>query len=1545
MTYCPKLQFPPPANWQDFELLCWNLWKTIWKDSDTQRHGRSGQSQQGVDICGRPNKGKQWAGVQCKGKENFTKQQLTEKELFVEVDKAKKFKPSLSKFIIATTAPRDAKIQKTARKLTDLHISAGLFTVSVCTWNDIEELMLEHKPEIAKDWYPFLRNEPSNVDIIAAIREPGNIKLFANAKPPHPSSKEISSIHRAKESRKHDAGIQENDKDISFKIAKDATVDDTPAAVANIKEILASTKFDQITIILTGQVTTGDTSSDTTLTDALSRVTSKGRIKVVSAAVGGSPNIDFTRSEPVPPLAWQNRAQRVSPIRVSKTLRAESDTSKERPLHPAHGQAISTAERVPVDVSSLLDRIDRELSVWNYAGALTLAEELERAMQNDEISTSVIVPELLFLLARVHINRAETKKSEAKIHIERAKNLLDQIKSMPRPSVDAQVEADIEALKGSIENLEKGPDAALAYLAGRSDPYAIRIRLAMLLNKKDLDGAVVLVEGLPPNERWCDLAVTAFALKERLEDAEQFVKWSAIYPSKYPQCVVRFADALLVRSVAGQEKGKNIQPHDLSEAEKKNVVAVLEALRPVLDTIIAKGKVDSGLDITAVEIAWQANYLLGQREAVAKLTRLMYTYRPVPVDVARSVVSGYIEPPPDLPERLREDHSGDLDANILAAVVQSSYLNQHEEAFAKAKELVPLAETVEKKEELFKLFRQIWQELEGDAVSECEQIATSLVSHNPKLYSVFEASRALRAGDPDAAIRELDKGKAEDDIYWLQLRTNALVQKGQLSDAVDFLLIAAKMTRDPMLLRRTAELAFQAEKVDIAAWCYEHLLQIQSDDLVARGNLAYIYTFHLHEVPKAAVQFRALREAEPDNPVHTVNLAVCLAQLYRPQESLALYNMACDLDKPDIRAILGRAELHLSLGDPDAAYASLQEFRGGFWADQNFLLAFVNASYAAGDEEAANDALQALSELRLAGGIDPEIFNMLPQDEGIEMLKKRMKETKERTEYLHSEMLKGRMPWVWAGQVAGNAIYWGWRWRTQELAWINDDPVNRANFCIYATNAFHVRKLERNHRELLPLECPPEGTRVVSDISALITLHRLELLDIAADYFGGIMIPEGYLSVVLEDSRKMVLGQRSRQQSAEQLMRKIEQRSIAVLPGQTEQNAAIVVVDEYSASEEHRYRLIDLIQPVYDAGAMSDFAYERISKICSKKPAVDEAHPVLARLQDVLVELSTLGTLSQFSLLDAISGYYKIHITEKARIEIWQELEAIKHKEETLKWHFDLWNRLRDDTRFRFVSNTLPDELTRKDADPKDYLSFLGSFVAQQMGEPLLVDDRVCQALTLNERPEAAYAAFGTDTLISALKKAGKIDASKAAESLRQLMKLRYRFILPSAQTLKTFAEQYRTSPPGQPLLELAEYVHDCMRDAGLFGGPERTEKGESMAIRLYLSWISVVAEFLIRVWEDEAFSEISAKRLTEWSVQELLPSSPRNLHGSMKARISSLTPRALLSHALIKSSTLSKGERMPEAMKALKEALQLNDDEYLNIVTEILNDAQKTEL
>lgn len=164
------LQIPPPSNWQDFESLCCDLWREIWKDPNTKKNGRSGQPQNGVDIYGRLNRGDLWSGVQCKCKNNDSDKNLTENEVKSEVEKAKNFVPKLSEYIIATTGPKDVKIEELARKITQEHFKKGLFSVDVWSWNDIKE-RLDDYPTVREKHYPQTLNlkeikEELNVGIL-----------------------------------------------------------------------------------------------------------------------------------------------------------------------------------------------------------------------------------------------------------------------------------------------------------------------------------------------------------------------------------------------------------------------------------------------------------------------------------------------------------------------------------------------------------------------------------------------------------------------------------------------------------------------------------------------------------------------------------------------------------------------------------------------------------------------------------------------------------------------------------------------------------------------------------------------------------------------------------------------------------------------------------------------------------------------------------------------------------------------------------------------------------------------------------------------------------------------------------------------------------------------------------------------------------------------------------------------------------------------------------------------------------------------------------
>jgi tetratricopeptide (TPR) repeat protein len=86
---------------------------------------------------------------------------LTVGELRKEVQNARKFQPPLTKYIIATTSPRDAILQEEARKITHRHRMRGDFTVHVCAWDDVVDLLSKHD-EILRRYYGTYMLPPSS---------------------------------------------------------------------------------------------------------------------------------------------------------------------------------------------------------------------------------------------------------------------------------------------------------------------------------------------------------------------------------------------------------------------------------------------------------------------------------------------------------------------------------------------------------------------------------------------------------------------------------------------------------------------------------------------------------------------------------------------------------------------------------------------------------------------------------------------------------------------------------------------------------------------------------------------------------------------------------------------------------------------------------------------------------------------------------------------------------------------------------------------------------------------------------------------------------------------------------------------------------------------------------------------------------------------------------------------------------------------------------------------------------------------------------------
>lgn len=147
-----QTQLKKPSNWQDFEKLCKLLWGEIWGCEDIiKRHGRQGQNQHGVDVFSYVEKYGGYCGIQCKGKDDYTDAQLTEKEIDAEIRKALDFEPKLRLLVFATTANKDAKTEGYIRSKDVENRENGLFAVDIASWEDIVDQLERYRTTY--NWY------------------------------------------------------------------------------------------------------------------------------------------------------------------------------------------------------------------------------------------------------------------------------------------------------------------------------------------------------------------------------------------------------------------------------------------------------------------------------------------------------------------------------------------------------------------------------------------------------------------------------------------------------------------------------------------------------------------------------------------------------------------------------------------------------------------------------------------------------------------------------------------------------------------------------------------------------------------------------------------------------------------------------------------------------------------------------------------------------------------------------------------------------------------------------------------------------------------------------------------------------------------------------------------------------------------------------------------------------------------------------------------------------------------------------------------------
>ncbi len=146
MPTLTQVKLPVPKSWDEFEDIVVSAINSLQPVTPSQRFGRQGQAQWGVDNVFEDYMSRR-TGAQCKNVDT-----ISLAEIQAEIAKAEKYTPALESFIFAVTFPRDAKIHKQINILSDRRSRQGKFRVGIWFWDDIAFFLSRDPTELARHY-------------------------------------------------------------------------------------------------------------------------------------------------------------------------------------------------------------------------------------------------------------------------------------------------------------------------------------------------------------------------------------------------------------------------------------------------------------------------------------------------------------------------------------------------------------------------------------------------------------------------------------------------------------------------------------------------------------------------------------------------------------------------------------------------------------------------------------------------------------------------------------------------------------------------------------------------------------------------------------------------------------------------------------------------------------------------------------------------------------------------------------------------------------------------------------------------------------------------------------------------------------------------------------------------------------------------------------------------------------------------------------------------------------------------------------------------
>ena len=1099
-------------------------------------------------------------------------------------------------------------------------------------------------------------------------------------------------------------------------------------------------------------------------------------------------------------------------------------------------------------------------------------------------------------------------------------------------------QARLAVLRASEAELTDGADAALAVLGAPTDSIRLRAAIGFLLRADRHTEAGDLIRDREPDDKWIDFGALTHARNGDLVRATSFLARADDLADRdlMRRTRVAFAEGIVDKWHAQHDPRSLLAIESWDVEERTLARQVCSALEPVLSLVRANRRISGEIELGAVQYALIASHIGLDALLSKECATWLFRHVPIPLLTAEMCLLGLHACPPNLPTRLRLEHPREFQPALLAALVERELLSQPAKAFDSLLALANDANTDDARRSVSMAIVETSGHCSPPRVDEAVAIVQKLQPPGSSrilgLLSVFKcfANRDLVA----AAVRLQDIRDETDSIWW-QAYAQLLEAQGHHDQAVSAWLRASELLPHPELVRRSAQVALDRKRYQLAVQGLEKLVAkstAREEDLKA---LAWALV-RLGDYAKAAAHLKRLVEIAPSDE-YRLGLAQCLARSMHTEEAIAVLQPLCDNDAPVVEAVFLQSELHTANGNAEAAFEVLDVIAGDHWDDPRFITQYMHRAYAAGLDRSAGEAFVRLTELSREGKVPAELM----QKGTLEQLLEYGKEFRTRREGLQDMVVRGRMPWLAAEDLLGNAPVWAWTLHTQDLHWISEEPLSHAANTVYATNGFAVAS-DPQSRRLEAIASPTRGKDVVTDLSALITLHQLGILAEAAEFCGRLVIPASYGDIPIRDSTRLGQHQPSRYAELKAISTAIARSRVQA---KDDEYVSAIELDEYSdPSEKHVYRLNDIISLLKSAQKGTPAAISELQRVAHEPSGANDVHRQLVIGDTVHCELHTLRTLAGQEVFDVVCDCLTVFVTASERDEVAAEIAAWGVAAAAKDAQDSLWRevgKLKDQglITLHAVANEPDDEGAEDEESQAGRNFYLDSAkLAQQLGITLIADDRVLQVICLRGDQDGVAAA-GSDQVLIAIAESDPRTLERMASLFRRLMRWRYRFLVPRSSFLIQWVRDSLPQLPGDALIDVAAYMHDCLRDPGLHCGMENSDPPMPIAARLVTSWTETIADFLADLWDDSSMSDEIATRLTTWAGEECTPSCPRGMwFHPVGDNLARNEPSIALKMAMVRFATVKDQRRANLGLRTLADALAIDEVGFLTITAEALD-------